>query len=435
MTRAAIMLAAALATAAQLPPAQAQAASYHIDRAALKDACMAASARPPAAVSAEIARVASDQWGKFGYGRVKETAVDTVIDKTGDGGLSGSLSWDAVYQFWAYTGFDGVLTFPYDVVMGPSGPEVLQANTRQNIEAANAKFGAGAPTAKAIAGAIKRSSASTLPWSAVFVSSVMKQAGLTNEQFRPAPAHAGYIQAAIDAYGLGRKAYAYLPCDPGWVEPRVGDVICYSRNSSPIRNFGQVLAGVEAAKGAFGYESHCDIVSQVARSPKHVVHSIGGNVGDTVTKTERTLAGGPITTGKPIAWIAVLALKPDPDPVAPPPEPAPIPAPPAAPGPVPAAPAPPAPTPTPVPAPPEPAPTPPAPAPEPPPPAPPPPAEPTLTPPPPVPPEPPASEPAAAPAPAAAPPVDDGDPASPDPNAPPPAPASPTPPSPTPQGV
>ncbi|MCI3134298.1 DUF2272 domain-containing protein, partial [Phenylobacterium aquaticum] len=318
MTRSALMLAAALVAALQSPPAPAAAASYHIDRAALKDACMAASARPPAAVAQEISRVANDQWGKFGYGRVKETAVDTVIDKTGDGGLSGSLSWDAVYQFWAYTGFDGVLTFPYDVVIGPSGPQVLQANTRQNIEAANAKFGAGAPTAKAIAGAIKRSSASTLPWSAVFVSSVMKQAGLANDQFRPAPAHAGYIQAAIDAYGLGRKAYAYLPCDPSWVEPRVGDVICYSRNSSPIRSFSQVLAGVEAAKGAFGYESHCDIVSQVARSPKHVVHSIGGNVGDTVTKTERTLAGGPITTGKPIAWIAVLALKPDPDPVPPP---------------------------------------------------------------------------------------------------------------------
>ena len=420
MTRAALMLAAACTAALQLPPVPARAASYHIDRAALKDACMAASARPPAAVAQEISRVANDQWGKFGYGRVKETAVDTVIDKTGDGGLSGSLSWDAVYQFWAYTGFDGVLTFPYDVVIGPSGPQVLQANTRQNIEAANAKFGAGAPTAKAIAGAIKRSSASTLPWSAVFVSSVMKQAGLANDQFRPAPAHAGYIQAAIDAYGLGRKAYAYLPCDPSWVEPRVGDVICYSRNSSPIRSFSQVMAGVEAAKGAFAYESHCDIVSQVARSPKHVVHSIGGNVGDTVTKTERTLAGGPITTGKPIAWIAVLALKPDPDPVPPPapaePAPAPAPAPLPTPGPAPA--------PPPVP---EPAPavaTPPSPAP--PEPAPPPVATPAT----PAPPEPPApvappsTEPVPAPPPAA---TDDGDPAAPEPGAPPP--------TPTPQGV
>lgn len=411
MTRAAVMLAAALAMAAQLPPAPARAASFQIDRAALKDACMAASTHPPAAVAQEISRVANDQWGKFGYGRVKETAVDTVIDKTGDGGLSGSLSWDAVYQFWAYTGFDGVLTFPYDVVISPSGPRILQANTRQNIEAANAKFGVGAPTAKAIAGAIKRSSASTLPWSAVFVSSVMKQAGLTPEQFRPAPAHAGYIQAAIDAYGLGRKAYAYLPCDPGWIEPRVGDVICYSRNSSPVRSFSQVLAGVEAAKGAFSYESHCDIVSQVARSPKHVVHSIGGNVGDTVTKTERTLAGGPITTGKPIAWIAVLALKPDPDPT------------PAAPVPAPA------PTPAPV--------TPPAIA-EPPPSTPAPAALETAAPeapPAPASPEPPAAV-APAPAPvqaepppsAAAPATDDGDPSSPDPNAPPPSGPTPQPP-------
>ena len=348
-----LMLAAALASLLQAPAPPARAA-VSVDRVALKDVCTAAAARPPAAIAAEITRVATDQWGKFGYGRVKETAVDAVIDRTGDGGLTGSLSWDAVYQFWAYTGFDGVLTFPYDVVMGPSGPKVLQANSRQNIEAANAKFGPGAPPAKAISGAIKRSSVSTLPWSAVFVSSVMKQAGLTTAQFRAAPAHAGYIQAAVEAYGQGREAYAYLPCDPSWVEPRPGDVICYSRNSSPVRSFTQVLNGLAAAKGAFSYESHCDIVSQVARSPKHVVHSIGGNVGDTVTKTERTLAGGPITTARSGTWIAILVLKPDPEPEPPPPAPTPTPTPPE-PAPAP----PPGPAPTPAPPPPAPAPTPP----------------------------------------------------------------------------
>ncbi|HQT54678.1 MAG TPA: DUF2272 domain-containing protein, partial [Phenylobacterium sp.] len=196
-------------------------------------------------------------------------------------------------------------------------------------------------------------STSSLPWSAVFVSSVMKRAGLTSDQFRPAAAHAGYIQAAVDGYGFGRNAYAYLACDPSWVEPRVGDVVCYSRNASPVRSFTQVLAGVERAsssRGAYSYESHCDVVSQVARAPKHVVHTIGGNVGDTVTKTERTLAGGPITTGRPMAWIAVLVLKPDPS-VAPP---APPPPPPPAPAPPPPPPAPPSPPPPPVPPAPEP---------------------------------------------------------------------------------
>ena len=322
-----LALAAMAVSLAELPAAPAL-AGVAVDRVELKAACLAASARPPAAIANDISRIATDQWGKFGYGRVKETAANAVVDQTEDGGLIGSLAWDAVYQFWAYTGFDGVLTFPYDVVMGPSGPKVLHANSRQNIEAANSKFGPGSVQAKAMSGAIKRSSASTLPWSAVFVSSVMKQAGLSPDQFRPAPAHAGYIQAAVDAYGRGKAAYAYLPCDPSWIEPRVGDVVCYSRNGSPVRSFNQVLNGVEAAKGAFSYESHCDIVSQVARSPKHVVHTIGGNVGDTVTKTERTLAGGPITTGRPIAWIAVLALKPDPEPEPPPapPEPTPPPA-------------------------------------------------------------------------------------------------------------
>lgn len=358
----ALLLAGALATCVAAAPPPAHAAGYSIDRTELKAACLAAAAKPPPPIGAEIARLATDQWAKFGYGRVKETAADAVIEKQGDGALAGSLSWDAVWQFWAFTGYDNMLTFPYEVVLNGASPQILKANSKANIEAANAKFGVGTPPARAIAGAIKRSSTSSLPWSAVFVSSVMKRAGLTTDQFRSAAAHAGYIQAAIDAYGFGRSAYAYLPCDPSWIEPRVGDVICYSRNASPVRSFPQVLAGVEsvsAKRGQYAYESHCDIVSQVARAPRHIVHSIGGNVGDTVTKTERALAGGPITTGRPIAWIAVLVLKPEPG-AAPPPVAPPEPTPPAPPPPAPTPPAPePAPAPTPAPPAPEPPPAPP----------------------------------------------------------------------------
>ncbi|MDO8377770.1 DUF2272 domain-containing protein [Phenylobacterium sp.] len=382
----ALLLAGALATCVAAAPPPAHAAGYSVDRTELKAACLSAAAKPPPPIGAEIARVATDQWAKFGYGRVKETAADAVIEKQGDGALAGSLSWDAVWQFWAFTGYDSMLSFPYEVVISGGNPQILKANSKANIEAANAKFGLGTPPARAIAGAIKRSSTSSLPWSAVFVSSVMKRAGLSTDQFRSAAAHAGYIQAAIDAYGFGRSAYAYLPCDPSWIEPRVGDVICYSRNASPVRSFPQVLAGVEsvsARRGQYAYESHCDIVSQVARAPRHIVHSIGGNVGDTVTKTERALSGGPITTGRPIAWIAVLVLKPEPGAAPPPPPPAP-PVPP--PEPTPPAPVPPVPTPEP--------PPPPAPVSEPPAPPPPPPAptpEPTPAP---SPPPPPAPEPA-----------------------------------------
>ena len=323
-----LMLAAAVVSLGQLPAPPALASGFTIDRGALRDVCLAASAQPPAAAAAQIAQVATDQWGKFGYGHVKEAAADAVVDKADDGAVIGSLAWDAVYQFWAYTGYDSLLTFPYGVTVGAGGqPRVLQANSRSNIEAAGVKFGPGSMTARAIAGAIKRSSVSSLPWSAVFISSVMKQAGLSAEQFHAAPAHAGYIQSAIEAFGQKKDAYAYIPCDPSWVAPRVGDVVCYSRNSSPIRSFNQVLAGVEAVqsgRGQFGFESHCDVVTEVSLSPKHVLHTIGGNVGDTVTKTERALAGGPITTGRSAAWIALLVLKPDP---APPPAPAPTPTP------------------------------------------------------------------------------------------------------------
>ena len=118
----ALLLAGALATCVVAAPPPAHAAGYIIDRADLKAACTSAAARPPPPIGTEIARVATDQWAKFGYGRVKETAADAVIEKQGDGALAGSLSWDAVWQFWAFTGYDNMLTFPYEVVISGGAP-------------------------------------------------------------------------------------------------------------------------------------------------------------------------------------------------------------------------------------------------------------------------------------------------------------------------
>nr|QQZ50158.1 hypothetical protein JKL49_27090 [Phenylobacterium glaciei] len=79
----ALLIAGALATGVVAAPPPAHAAGYVIDRTELKAACLSAATRAPPPIGTEIARVATDQWAKFGYGRVKETAADAVIEKQG----------------------------------------------------------------------------------------------------------------------------------------------------------------------------------------------------------------------------------------------------------------------------------------------------------------------------------------------------------------
>lgn len=65
------------------------------------------------------------------------------------------------------------------------------------------------------------------PWSAAFVSHVMKQAGVNDFAF--APAHIAYIRAAAQQQGH----YQLLP--PTQTQPEVGDLLCYSR-SEDVKN-------------------------------------------------------------------------------------------------------------------------------------------------------------------------------------------------------
>lgn len=333
----AFTLTAALA-ALQPPPARAAVA---VDRVALKAACEAAAARPASPMASEIASVANDQWARFGYGRVKEADVDAVVmPGAGTTAEQRSMSWDAVYQYWELVGFETLLSYPYDVVLSGGKPKLVYAQTSKNLSAVKTRFGDQPDTARALSAAVKRLSAPMLPWSAVFISSVMKQAGLGQGQFKAAAAHAGYIQASVEAYAGRRDDYVFLPCDPAWVNVRVGDLICYSRSTSGPKSFTAIVSQIEAASKTaskqVGYESHCDLVTSVTGGAKPSLQSVGGNVGDTVAKTTRTLTGPKITQAtKAATWLAVLVLKPGPavapapEPPAPPPEPTPPPEPPA----------------------------------------------------------------------------------------------------------
>ena len=112
------------------------------------------------------------------------------------------------------------------------------------------------------------------PWSAAFVSYVMKHAGVPG--FRASPRHFDYVR---DAW-LHPDQSPFLYLDPASAQPGAGDLLCAVRN--PGRAYG--YAGLIAAFGAAGsLNMHCDIVVAVNPDNDGKAYLIGGNVQQGVT--------------------------------------------------------------------------------------------------------------------------------------------------------
>ena len=158
------------------------------------------------------------------------------------------------------------------------------------------------------------------PWSAVFVSWVMKQAG-AGSAFAYSPAHQNYIRAAR------RNRLERNTANPFWafrvteIAPRVGDLVCTARDHS-----GATYDNIADRQGR---KTHCDIVTAVRPGEIRV---IGGNVRQNVdAKILRTLPDGRLRLeGKQAGYFAVIrcnATQSPSAPVAPVPRPVPSPAP------------------------------------------------------------------------------------------------------------
>ncbi|HSD36640.1 MAG TPA: DUF2272 domain-containing protein [Rhodocyclaceae bacterium] len=108
-------------------------------------------------------------------------------------------------------------------------------------------------------------------WSAAFISWVMRQAGLTNEQFLTGEAHNMYVADARDellpAAAFGIEPYPAVPA--------AGDMICSVRSAAAaITDVEQIVFGRTPM--------HCDIVITV-NTQQHSLLAIGGNVQQSVS--------------------------------------------------------------------------------------------------------------------------------------------------------
>jgi hypothetical protein len=134
------------------------------------------------------------------------------------------------------------------------------------------------------------------PWSAAFISWIMKKAG-AGDAFRYAGAHALYIKAA-KGNRLANNNNPFKAYRINEIKPQVGDLVCKRRAGSGA-NYENIRPG---------HKTHCDIVTEV--HPNGLT-TIGGNVRNSVSKTPvSTNADGYINQPGYFAVIRIAAPSP-----------------------------------------------------------------------------------------------------------------------------
>ena len=110
------------------------------------------------------------------------------------------------------------------------------------------------------------------PWSAAFISYIMRIAG-AGERFPYSAAHAEYINAAKAQADAGGGPLVVTAERPDIYAPQPGDIICLGRGGSQRLTYDQLPTS--------SFPGHCDMVVAAGGGQLSV---IGGNVDDSVTE-------------------------------------------------------------------------------------------------------------------------------------------------------
>ena len=115
-----------------------------------------------------------------------------------------------------------------------------------------------------------------MPWSAVFVSWCVKQAGATAAEFKFAMAHLVFVNQAIK--NATNQTGVFQGFDIRSAAPSVGDIIQHNRGNN---NFNFAFASANSS-----YQSHSVIVIEIGQdSLGGFAFCVGGNESDSVRRT------------------------------------------------------------------------------------------------------------------------------------------------------
>ena len=193
-------------------------------------------------------------------------------------------TWERVATFWQSlpdSGEPRLMTSRGWVARSEAAPPAAGASEPARIDVATRE-------------ALLRAAIVDTPWSAAFISHLMKTAGFSREEFAASDTHADYVRAAFDASAAeaeGREpAHAFRACDVATTHPRAGDLLCATRDDTAgVARFDALAAALAVRAPGQDFAMHCDLVVRSDEGGDAKLDAIGGNVVQSVTLTRMTL--------------------------------------------------------------------------------------------------------------------------------------------------
>jgi hypothetical protein len=264
--------------------------------------CDATAAKPPSALGRRIAQTAIEEFTRFGgheidsNGRLFRFGLTEAEQEEEHGdnrpARLGELGWWQVMKYWrSLYGNDaadklevrgyGDASISTDETQAAA---LLRTDSAQLLRAADA---VSDPAAREILReAALRAAVIDTPWSAAFISYVIKQSGVALKAFHFANAHRVFIYDAFatSAAELTNESgdRIYRACPVTSTRPRVGDLICFqrepaladARDDAVRERIRGELAGSSDARSV--RRTHCDVVAHID-VPARKMYVIGGN--------------------------------------------------------------------------------------------------------------------------------------------------------------
>jgi hypothetical protein len=270
--------------------------------------CDATAGKPSSDVGKRIAQSAVDEFSQFSghqidvNGRLSAFGLLGAENEKGDGSGNppklGQLAWWRVMKYWRSLYPDDA---PSKLEVRGYADAAKAANDKDTADLIRTtgerllKAAENEPdpeTREILREMAWRTVALDTPWSAAFISYVLKQAGVAPNAFQFSNAHRAYIYDAFatNAAETNKETadHIYRACPALATRPRAGDLICDHREtafadvSEPAmreRIRGELAGGTDARTVR---KSHCEVVAFVD-ARKRRMYTIGGNVLQGVT--------------------------------------------------------------------------------------------------------------------------------------------------------
>ena len=277
--------------------------------------CDAAAAKPPSELGRRIAQAAITEFTQFGghqidtNGRIFRfgmTEAEHEQDEGGDRPTSvGHLAWWQVMKYWRAL-FDNDPADKLEVLgyrdassatRETDSTEILRSTAARLLREADA---ATDPVEREVLReAAVRAAVIDTPWSAAFVSYVIRQAGAPPNAFLYSNAHRAYIYDAFAASAaeLTKEAreQLYRAC-PVNTRPRPGDLICHQRetalaDASDAQVRERIREDLNNGETRSVRRTHCEVIAYVDTRARQM-YTIGGNVNQAVTARKLNLRPG-----------------------------------------------------------------------------------------------------------------------------------------------